>query len=941
MKFQFKHQDFQADAAKSICDIFSGQATTQDEFRLIRDDEIVIGANANISLSDAELLHNLRGVQSRNGLQLNAKLDGKNFTVEMETGTGKTYTYIKTMYELNARYGWRKFMVVVPSVAIREGVKKTFEVTAEHFADEYHKKIRYFVYNSKNLERVKSFVDGAGIWAMIVNVQAFNSRSADNRRMLQELDEFQSRVPIEVIAQVRPIVIIDEPQSVEGEVSAKKIRDFNPLMTLRYSATHKNLYNLVYRLDARDAYAQGLVKKITVKGVEVKNDNASGFIFLSAVNLSKNNPTATVTFKQRGKSGLRDVVRTVSVKDNLYKLSNDVEAYRDGFIVTAIDGADNSLEFLNGQKIFVGQAIGDVNEEAFRRIQIRETIQSHLQREAELFGRGIKVLSLFFIDEVAKYRSDDGLYAKIFEQEYVDAVKTFVTDAAHQKYLSEIDAHETHAGYFSVDKKNRPNSDDVDAYDLIMRDKEKLLDLREPVRFIFSHSALREGWDNPNVFQICALKQGASEIRRRQEVGRGMRLCVNQNGERQDDRDANVLTVVANETFATFAAGLQRELNANTEQPTAIDEKFFVDRKRGIDDKLSRKIYNALIRRDYLDDDGNLTENFFADDSGGQFSLGAELETFREDTLKLLTTENAYKVEDARANNVTVTPDESNFNNADFQELWRRISQKTFYRVEFDSEKFIERAATAINEKLFVPETKIYVERGTFDGDDFVDVTRDEADVKISAANVQFDLVGKLVAATDLTRRDTVEILRRVEPKLFDGFNANPERFLSDAAQIINGEKSWLFTENIRYTPLDEPHDAKIFFGERTAQLNVNAIPTTKNVYSHLIYDSTVEKNFAAELERDARVSVYAKLPPKFLIPTPHGNYNPDWAIVFDKKFFVVETKGTSNKAGLSASERGKIDCAEKHFAALGDEVRYEFVKSFDELADKISRHAL
>lgn len=955
MKFQFTEQSFQTAAINAVCDVFNGQVNPFGEFRLIRDDEIVIGANAEISLSDDELLKNLRDVQTRNGLPISPQLNDKKFTVEMETGTGKTYTYIKTMYELNRRYGWRKFIVIVPSIAIREGVKKTFEVTEEHFSGKYGKKIRYFVYNSKNLEQVKSFVSGTEIWAMIVNVQAFNARSSDARRMLQELDEFQSRVPIEVIAQIRPIIIIDEPQSVEGEVAATKINDFNPLMTLRYSATPKDYFNLVYRLDAHDAYTQGLVKKIMVKGIEVKNDTAAGFIFLSAVNLSKSNPTATVTFKRKVADGLGNVTRKLSVKDNLYELSGGVSAYSEGFTVAKIDGADNSLEFLNGRKIFVGQAIGDVNEEAVRRIQIRETIQSHLEREAELFGRGIKVLSLFFIDEVAKYRSDDGqgLYEKIFEEEYAAAADNFKDgDADYQKYLASISAHETHAGYFSVDKKNRPinsekDSDNVDTYDLIMRNKEKLLDLRTPVRFIFSHSALKEGWDNPNVFQICALKHGdensnrnSSETRRRQEVGRGMRLCVNQNGERQDERDKNILTVIANESFATFAAGLQKELT-DDKQSQPIDDKFFVGKKlagRNVDQNLAIDIYEALIECRYVKRK-QLTAKFFADKSNGQFSLGAELEIYREDVLKLLDKVGGYEIEDARANNVTAKLDTDKFNSADFQELWRRIRQKTFYGVELDSEDFIGLAAEKLNEQLFIPETKIYVKRGTFDGDEFVDRTQDEAEVTISAANEFVDVVGKLVSETGLTRRDVTEILRRIKPETFAGVERNPEKFLADAVRIINDVKSAQLIKNIRYTLLDEHYDAQIF-GTLTGRLNDNATQTAKNVYDYLISDSNIEKKFAAEMDCDARVSVYAKLPREFLIPTPTGDYNPDWAIVFgDKIYFVFETKGTTDADKLPPEQKNKIECAKKHFAALGNEVRYDFGETFEDFLNKISRH--
>ncbi len=963
MKFQFKEQKFQTDATAAICDVFNGQPPPDSEFNLTRDDEIVIGANAEISLSDEQILKNLRGVQSRNGLPINAQLAGKKFTVEMETGTGKTYTYINTMYELNRRYGWRKFIVIVPSVAIREGVKKTFEVTAEHFTGKYHKRIRHFVYSSQNLERVKDFVSGAGMWAMIVNVQAFNSRSKDLVMLQDARDDFGELSPIESIAQIRPIIIIDEPQSVESKNATKQIAKFAPMMTLRYSATPKEIFNQVYKLSALDAYRQKLVKKISVKGFSFSNDKSAGYIFFERVNLSRQNPTATVTFRRKGATDIKRTTRTISVGDDLYKLSNGLDEYKN-FVVAEIDGAENSLEFRNGRKLFVGQVVGDATEEIFRRVQIRETIQSHLEREAELFGRGIKVLSLFFIDEVSKYRSEDGrgLYAEIFEEEYAAAVENFQTaDADYQKYLSEIDAHQTHAGYFSVDKKNRAvnsKDNDVDAYDLIMRDKERLLDFREPVRFVFSHSALREGWDNPNVFQICALKensnQNSSETRRRQEVGRGMRICVNQNGERMDaDKLAdfehvNVLTVVANESFSTFAEGLQKEL-ADDNQTQPINEEFFIGKKlagRNVDKKISRKIHHELIRRDYLNDDDNLTGKFFEDKSNGQFSLGAELEIYREDVLKLLDAGTGYKIEDARANNVEVTLDETKLNAENFRELWRRISQKTFYSVDFDSDEFIGRAADALNKSLSAPEIKLSVVRGTLNDDGQVDKDTDgthQEDVEISATPARIDLVGKLVAATKLTRRDVAAILQRLEQKIFDCFKADPEKFLLDAARIINAVKNKQVIKNLKYTVTDERYDVKIFFLKETGRLNVNAMSTRKNIYSYLIYaDSKGERTFAEKLEANAEVEVYAKLPPKFFISTPFGNYNPDWAIVLrgsEKIYFVVETKSTSDELQLRDIEKNKIECAKKHFAALGNAVDYEMVGSFEEFLSKINRH--
>ena len=959
MKFQFKHQKFQADAASAICELFSGQSKQSENFFLSRDDEIKIGSNAPLELTDEQLLKNLRGVQSKNNLPISERLEGRNFSVEMETGVGKTYTYIKTMYEFNKNYGWSKFIIVVPSVAIREGVKKSFAMTEEHFAEEYGEKIRHFVYSSKNLSVIKSFVSDSKIWAMIVNVQAFNS-SNENRRMLQELDEFNSQIPIEVIAQINPIMIIDEPQSVEGKKARQKIPEFKPLITLRYSATHRNIFNLVYRLDALDAYQKRLVKKISVKGIEKRGGNSAGYIFFEAVNLSKKAPTATLTFKRKGANDIKKITRKISVGNNLYELSNGLDEYKNNFVVTEIDGAEYSIQFLNGTKLFVGQVIGDVDEAELRRIQIRETIQSHLERESELFGRGIKVLSLFFIDEVAKYRQYDentplaGIYAKIFEEEYISAVQNFQADTDYKNYLENISAQDTHAGYFSADKKNRAinsKEDDADAYNLIMRDKEKLLDLRTPVRFIFSHSALREGWDNPNVFQICTLKQSTSDVRRRQEVGRGMRLCVNQRGERMDEdkigediHRINVLTVVANESYQTFAAGLQEEIAEAINRPKIFDREFFIGKKIGgqkIDEKLSKKIYRALILQDYLDEDDHLTEKFFTDKANGTINFGAELEPARESLIKLLSGDE-YKITNARADNVAAKLDEQKLSDKNFQTLWARISRKGFYTIDFDSEKFITTAAAELNKKLLAAESYFVIEGGTLNDDGVFNKNSSRTEKFQSAAIFpEINLVGKLVEATGLTRREVTKILRGLEPLIFEQLKINPEKFIPDAAKIINVAKAAQVAENINYTAIAAHFDIKIFHtADIKGRLNHNAIATAKNLYDYLIYDSDVEKNFAAALETADEVSVYVKLPKSFYIPTPLGRYNPDWAIVMREGeikniYFVVETKGASDDLQLRGIEKIKIACARKYFDEIaGGKVKYHVAENYHTLSE-------
>ena len=595
MKLQFKHQKFQADAAKAVVDVFAGQPYLTPTYMMdrgygqqtIADDTDFTGwRNERIvpELSDKLILEHLQKVQRTNQIKPSDKLEGRyNLTIEMETGVGKTYTYIKTMYELNKHYGWSKFIVVVPSIAIREGVYKSFQVTQEHFAEEYGKKIWFFIYNSARLTEIDRFASDSSINVMIINSQAFNAKGKDARRIYMKLDEFRSRRPIDIIAKTNPILIIDEPQSVEGKQTKERLKEFCPLLTLRYSATHKSdsIYNMVYRLDAMEAYNKRLVKKIAVKGITESGSTATdGFVYLESINLSKADPTATIQFDFKGASGIRKKNATVGIGYNLYDNSGSLDEYKVGFVVKAIDGRDNSVEFLNGIKIFAGDVIGKVSEDQLRRIQIRETILSHIERERQLFHKGIKVLSLFFIDEVAKYKQYDeagqafnGIYANMFEEEYNDILSSMqreIGDEDYIRYLGAISAHETHAGYFSVDKKGHyvdqvagddkkeQTSNDIDAYDLIMKNKELLLDRdpkKSPVRFIFSHSALREGWDNPNVFQICTLKQSSSEVRKRQEVGRGLRLCVNQDGERMDANvlgndvhSINVLTVIASES---------------------------------------------------------------------------------------------------------------------------------------------------------------------------------------------------------------------------------------------------------------------------------------------------------------------------------------------------------------------------------------------------------
>ena len=993
MKLQFKHQKFQADAAKAVVDVFAGQPYLTPTYMMDRGSMSrqtgISGMEQDISftgwsnqrivpeLSDKIILEHLNKVQRNHQIAPSPKLEGRyNLTIEMETGVGKTYTYIKTMYELNKHYGWSKFIVVVPSVAIREGVYKSFQVTEDHFAEEYGKKIRYFIYNSSQLTEIDRFASDSSINVMIINSQAFNAKGKDARRIYMKLDDFRSRRPIDIIARTNPIVIIDEPQSVEGKQTKERLKEFNPLMTLRYSATHKadSIYNMVYRLDAMEAYNKRLVKKIAVKGITESGSTATdSYVYLESINLSGANPTATIQFDCKTGTGHKKVTKTVSERFNLYDYSGGLEEYRDGFVVKQIDGRDDSLEFLNGIKLFVGDVIGKVDENQLRRIQIRETILSHIQRERQLFHKGIKVLSLFFIDEVAKYKQYDtagqacnGIYADMFEEEYADVVESLqlaIGDEDYIRYLKAIKPNATHAGYFSVDKKGRMidskatdkkerTSDDQDAYNLIMKNKELLLDRnpkRSPVRFIFSHSALREGWDNPNVFQICTLKQSSSDVRKRQEVGRGLRLCVNQDGERMDANvlgndvhGVNVLTVIASESYDSFAKGLQSEIaEAVADRPRAVTADLFIGKvikdhkgnEQVIDQELASAIHFDLIVNRYIDKKGVLTDKYYAEKANGDLTIAEEVADCVTDVVAIIDSvydSRAMQPENARKNNVECSLDQSKLAMPEFKALWSRINSKSVYVVDFDTDELIQNSIRTLDLKLRVSKIFFKVETGSMkdiksrtaleSGESFKKETSSTYDASVSASSkVKYDLIGKLVEETGLTRKTIVAILRGIQPAVFNQFRDNPEEFIVKAAALINDEKATAIIQHITYDVLDERYDTDIFTEPTIkGRLGVNAMKADKHLYDHVVFDSSVERNFAAELDTSTDVAVYVKLPSGFYISTPIGKYNPDWAIAFYEGsvkhiYFVAETKGTLDTMHLnhiSPQEQAKIDCA-------------------------------
>jgi type III restriction enzyme len=1006
MKLKFKHQKFQAEAAQAICDVFAGQpCLSQSQYLVDRGNwrgqvelqDFTGFKNHKIvpELTDKVILENIQKIQRGQQIEPSTELEGRyNLTIEMETGVGKTYTYIKTMFELNKQYGWSKFIVVVPSIAIREGVHKSFQITQDHFAGDYAKKIHFFIYDSSQLTDIDRFASDSNINVMIINSQAFNARGVDARRIYMKLDSFRSRRPIDILARTNPILIIDEPQKVEGATTKEKLKEFNPLFTLRYSATHKkdSIYNLIYRLDAIEAYNKKLVKKISVKGITTTGTTATeGYLYLESINLFKDkNPTANLGFDLKQTSGVKSVVKTIQIGHNLYSQSKELEEYRDGYIVTDIDGRDNSVSFENGIRLNAGDVLGAVNEDQLRRIQIRETILSHIERERYLYLRSIKVLSLFFIDEVAKYKQYDtagsafnGAYADIFEEEYENITSSLQLqfgEESYLEYLKSITSAKTHAGYFSIDKKKNQfvnskaergtnESSDTDAYDLIMKEKERLLSFEEPVRFIFSHSALREGWDNPNVFQICTLKQSSSEVGKRQEVGRGLRLCVNQNGDRMDAtvlgpdvHNINQLTVIASESYDKFVRALQTELSEIiADRPikvtVALFENKIVKTEKGhdyvIDNDTAQLIVEDMIINGYLKK-GELTEKFYEEKESGSIKVAAEVGECKDAIIRILDTiynPKAITPENARNNNVELKFDQGKFNRKEFQALWHQINAKTAYVVDFETNELIQKSVEKLNVHLHVSRIFYKVQTGTLNtikskealiqGEGFIEKESRLETVDASAnGNVKYDLIGKVVEATRLTRNTIVRILTGVESRVFEQFKYNPEEFIIKASALINEEKATVIVQHIAYNKLKDEFGTEIFTEPTMkGKLGVNAIAAEKHLYDYVIFDSPgTEKPFAEKLDTSNEVSVYVKLPKGFFISTPVGHYNPDWAIAFNEGmvkhvYFVAETKGSLSTMDLRLVEDAKIHCAREHFKAISSgKVKFDVVHSYQEL---------
>ena len=1028
MKFKFKIQQYQSDAVEAVVRVFAGQGL-HDSVSYIRDlgkqksgvqlhldmfDEDAGDSgykNEEIYLTDDQLLSNIQQLQNENNIKQSTKLVtdlGRcALDVEMETGTGKTYVYIKTMFELNKRYGWSKFIVVVPSIAIREGVKKSFEITSEHFMEHYGKKARFFVYNSANLNQLDSFSSSSGINVMIINTQAFASslkedgKSKEARIIYSKRDEFASRRPIDVIKANRPIIILDEPQKMGKEDSAtqKALKMFNPLFTINYSATHRTQHNLVYVLDALDAFNKRLVKKIEVKGFEVKNFRGTDkYLYLESIIVSsKHPPKAKIEFEIGYKKSINRETRIVGVGENLFYLSQEMEQYK-GYSISEIDPLHKCVTFTNGETIYANNVVGDVSEQDMRRIQIRETIISHFEKEERLFNKGIKTLSLFFIDEVAKYRQYDengdevlGEYGKIFEEEYLSVLQEYRTllDTPYQRYLADVclDEHAVHRGYFSIDKKTGRSvnselkrgsefSDDISAYDLILKNKERLLSFEEPTRFIFSHSALREGWDNPNVFQICTLRHTDSTTAKRQEVGRGLRLCVDSYGNRMDVEscgdvvhDINVLTVIANESYKNFVSDLQKDIKDMLyDRPLAATSEYFKGKfvkvdgvPTQIDTKVANTIEFYLIANGYIDMDRKVTDKYRTDLAAGNLAaMPADIAPMAEGVHKLVQAVFDESIlddmfTDGHETKIKENPLNDNFYKKEFQTLWNLINRQYAYKVDFDSDELIKKSIGHINAKLFVSQlqytTSIGQQKSELSeheierGDGFKTAkTRTQTLQHAQSSKVPYDLIGKVAEGTKLTRKTVAAILSGIDPQQFYKFRYNPEEFISKVVKLINEQKATMIVEHISYDETGGTYDSDIFTAEKAGHSFEKAFLAKKSIQDYVFTDGYAadgmsgERKFVEDLDAAEEVCVYAKLPKGFHIPTPVGNYSPDWAIAFNEGsvkhiYFIAETKGTMESLQLKPIEQAKISCAKKLFNEISSsKVRYHDVDSYQSL---------
>jgi len=992
MRLKFDpNQQFQLDAVSSFVDLFDGQPQGVPEYSVINtgnwgelfsgQERTELGAGNQLLLSEKKLLENTRNVQEQNDIQnvdptlpleawelfdIPANLTRlcPHFSIEMETGTGKTYVYLRTIFELSQRYGFQKFIIVVPSVAIREGTLKNIEITADHFRALYNNlPFEHFVYNAKKVNRLRQFATNNNLQILIINIDAFRKNFTGTEEeqksnvIYKESDKLSGRQPIEFVQAARPIVIIDEPQSVDSTKKAQEaIKALNPLCILRYSATHRNPYNLVYRLDPVRAFQLKLVKQIVV--ADAAADKSANDAFVRVENIDyKKGIKAKLRIHVQTKDGPKEKLITVKNGADLFALSNERACYQYGYSVAEIN-AEPGIEFIrfnNGKTLRLGQEIGGMREEVWR-AQIKYTVKKHLEKELQVRAQGIKVLSLFFIDRVANYRNYDeagrpvkGKFAEAFENELAALSKADIYQGL--EWLKQP-MDKLHNGYFAQDKKGvlkdtRGNTlaDDT-VYNLIMKDKERLLSLEEPLRFIFSHSALREGWDNPNVFQICTLNETKSAVKKRQEIGRGLRLPVNQNGERVFDESVNKLYVMANESYEDFASALQTEYEVDCgvmfgKVPLTEIAKLtqVVDgEEHPIGKAAAEAIRTALVEQKMLDKEGRIQPAFDPKRKDFKLDMPEDHKALIPAVIDLLS---AYQIErhirrdrDEGTNRlkkeVVISPE--------FQALWKHIKPKTTYRVEFETDKLVQNAVDTIKRMNKIEAPRIRVKAGQIDvGKGGIIATA----ISVAEEQIDFgnrpvpDILAYLQNETELTRTTLVRVLTE-SGRLGEFFN-NPQRFLDTVASIIKYELHRLLVDGIKYERIDgaeqEAEWEMLLFKNEELINYLTALQVKKSVYEYVVYDSDVEREFAKKLDEREDIKLFVKLPGWFEIETPVGKYNPDWAILkHDGKalYLVRETKGTKDFLKLRTAEADKVRCGKKHFETLG--VPFEVVVSADEV---------
>lgn len=1007
LKFE-SNLEYQDDAVNSICDIFEGEEIFQSNFSIAPAKGVQtrmydnIGIGNSIKMIEEDMLANMKRIQLRNGLpQTTAesfKKGGMNFSVEMETGTGKTYVYLKTIFELNRRYGFTKFVIVVPSIAIKEGTYKSLQITKEHFKGEYENVVYdYFVYDSAKLEQVRSFATSDTIQIMVVNIDAFRKSFVDNdennkSNIIHRYNDKLGHKPIDLIKDTHPIVIIDEPQSVDNTEKAKEaIAALNPLCCLRYSATHRNAYNMMYKLDSIDAYEWKLVKQIEVATATVEGFQNDAYIDLVKVD-NKSGIKAEVEIDIQTKGKVDRKKKWVKQGDDLFDITKR-DQY-EGYIIEDIwnDGGNWHLSFTsNNTVVKQGFPVGSLSEEMQKREQIRMTIEAHLDKELLLNPQKIKVLSLFFIDRVANYRMYDeegnrqnGKYAQIFEEEYEKLIRKPKYHTLFNELRDRnVEVSQVHNGYFSIDKTGKASNKkdkferyvdttgktakDDEAFNLIMREKEELLSFDTPLRFIFSHSALREGWDNPNVFQICTLNETATEMKKRQEIGRGLRLCVNQEGERVKGFEVNTLTVMANESYDSFAKALQKEIEEDTGITFGLLYKYsfariVVDTVNEspvfLDESDSARLYDYFVDKGYVKEEvvnkktkeiaARVEDKLKLDLRDNRVSIPEEFDYIKMPVLKVLKRisgnfMNIKNRDDARKVNFKK---EFFIHNEDFKNLWDRIKYKTTYSVQVDTDKLVERCANKIYDEVTIGKgrfvtrrIKLAITEGGVLQDE--DTPRESVRVIDEVVSSLPDIVTYLQNETGLTRKSIINIL--MQSKRLDAFKKNPQAFIESVIDIIRNEMRLMLVDGIKYQRIDDDMWCQELFenSELKGYLNTNLLESNKSPYDYVIYDSIVELNMAKRLESSENVKVFAKLPSWFKIETPLGAYNPDWALVWDdgedqKLYFIVETKGGLFDDAITQTERKKIDCGRKHFAALETGVEFRTTDTFEKLQEKI-----